>query len=598
VKINKITYPLICLLLWIAGVWVIPLYIPGEPDLITQDLGGKHNKVAGPIVRNTLVIQEVTMKMDYLKGVEIELATWAKKNTNTNCLTIFDKNFRVIVKQEFASKSVIDNAFTSFRFKRERYIGAGQHFYVCISSPDGTVENNITAWTDTTNSWAKLYRSTEALTEIGKSIINPKSVLKGSLIIRTIEGEKNTYLTKLFFTGAILSILFLIIYLIKKTISISSENKRWDRFFVFGLFLWIAIPGLYFFTLEYKPPQVNKREKRQLTPKPSFHIDSISSFPPNYEKHLNDYFPGREFIIRLRSRLYYDIFFKSVFPDKIVLGKENWLFKPGERKVVEGKTVTEATSLKEIKDILHKRSALYRSKGIDLYIVLVPMKSDINRAWLPDYYSLTKNNIFTDEIAAALNADTSLKVIDTKPALLRSNVQGDVFYKTDFHLSEKGAILAYKEIMNRIKKDYPDLTILKDNDFSLRPSNVVSGNDAIELGLDGYLTENYYYYDFKNPRSKEVPKVGYPPPAGFGLTDYYEIVYENKNKNLPKVLVIRDSFFHLLVPMISESFSRSVFIWDKWQYGANLKIVENEKPDVVILEMYSSFLLNLKDYNN
>jgi hypothetical protein len=46
---------------------------------------------------------------------------------------------------------------------------------------------------------------------------------------------------------------------------------------------------------------------------------------------------------------------------------------------------------------------------------------------------------------------------------------------------------------------------------------------------------------------------------------------------------------------MKHSFSRTIFIWDKWQYKLNESIVEAEKPDIYITITLESLLQSLME---
>ncbi len=89
-------------------------------------------------------------------------------------------------------------------------------------------------------------------------------------------------------------------------------------------------------------------------------------------------------------------------------------------------------------------------------------------------------------------------------------------------------------------------------------------------------------------KSFEAPKFGYPPPPYFVYPWKYEEDREIKDSKKPRLLIISDSFGENLFPFLSEKFSRSVKIFDSWQYKLNLDIIRNEKPDVVLLLVLES----------
>ena len=86
---------------------------------------------------------------------------------------------------------------------------------------------------------------------------------------------------------------------------------------------------------------------------------------------------------------------------------------------------------------------------------------------------------------------------------------------------------------------------------------------------------------------------GFTPPKYFSYPDNYEIVIVTNDKSLPKTLIIRDSYTNALMPFLSNSFSKSTYIWDSWKFKDNMEIVDSEKPDIVINIILEPFIVNI-----
>ena len=54
-----------------------------------------------------------------------------------------------------------------------------------------------------------------------------------------------------------------------------------------------------------------------------------------------------------------------------------------------------------------------------------------------------------------------------------------------------------------------------------------------------------------------------------------------------------DSFGSYFIPFLSENFSHSTYLFDSWRYGLNDSIINIEKQDIVIYEIFESNLKNL-----
>lgn len=93
--------------------------------------------------------------------------------------------------------------------------------------------------------------------------------------------------------------------------------------------------------------------------------------------------------------------------------------------------------------------------------------------------------------------------------------------------------------------------------------------------------------------AKAVKSKGYPIIPGFPYPWEYELEMEIPGSSQPRILVITDSYGGNIFPFIAEGFSRSVKIFDAWQFKLNEEIVESEKPDVVLVIALESNLRGL-----
>lgn len=591
---KKYIYLIFWISLIVLGCFLIPIYLPGFNGKPEPSEPSVHNKPIGMISKGKLFIQEHTAKMDYINSVEILLATWARNNDSYNHLAILDTDFNVLESKRFSSTGVKDNSFYLINFPKDIYVGKGNTVFLCIYSGDGEDNNSITAWSDTNSNKGNLYLIEKFNGNLPESVKGEKALLKGSIVYNTFESDRNNYLFRVLFLILFLVLISPLVVRLKSPSDCSLITSANDKFIILLFMVWIIIPGLYFFILKDNNVNFSRREMRKLAPKPNINFDEIFAFPEKYESFYNDHFPGREKLIIRNSYINYRIFKRSLFPTKVLLGKDGWTFRPSERQILEHKWFLTDVEIHDIVKILHDRTEYYNNKGITFYIAPVPLKSDIYRENLPDYYNLSGQENILDVFMKTLKDDELLKIIDLKPTLIRAKDEGRVFFKTDFHWSEFGGYIAYYEIIKRIRQDFPKVKPIEPNEFEMTSVGTPSGNDAIEIGLEGIITESCFQYHIFNPKSKDMPLRGYKAPEGFGVEkEFYELVRSNRDTSLPKIVVIRDSFYHFLVPLTGESFSTSVFIWDAWAYGLNKEIIENEKPDIVLLVPYFGRLHNV-----
>ena len=101
-----------------------------------------------------------------------------------------------------------------------------------------------------------------------------------------------------------------------------------------------------------------------------------------------------------------------------------------------------------------------------------------------------------------------------------------------------------------------------------------------------------YELTFDRPLRHTCTNRGEHPEINFGVDN---ILCEMPEKET-KLLVIRDSFFDNILPLITEHFGRTVLLWRTiLDYPSMSRIIKEEKPDVVILEYQERFSFYVAD---
>ncbi|HTX89253.1 MAG TPA: hypothetical protein VMC08_09715 [Bacteroidales bacterium] len=339
---------------------------------------------------------------------------------------------------------------------------------------------------------------------------------------------------------------------------------------------------------------ISWQENRQLAGKPDFILSNLDPFPSRYEKFYNDHFPFRYSLMNFQIREIRFSLLKQI-PDinGLYVGKKGWLFLEYERPYWDGSIPFTRGLVDSLVKILHDRTLAYRARGIRFYILIPPMKCDIYPEMNPTYYYRKSDSVFTDFVAAALKRDTAIRLVWGKEILLRHKEAGLLYHLTDNHWNFRGAYYAYRDLADKIHRDFPAVQPLRESQFTFVDSLFTAGNLVAELGLRNIYTEVVPEAKIPGKRSHPGSKMGYIPPPEFRDNNGLENVYEVEDPRLPTAIVIHDSYGAYLVPFLSENFKRTEYLFDGWYYGPNWEMVEKVKPDLVILEIFSPHLKKL-----
>lgn len=358
-------------------------------------------------------------------------------------------------------------------------------------------------------------------------------------------------------------------------------------------FRFISITVLFILIISF--PFINSRillvkdavstENRQLSSKPDFDITSLDAYPEKYEKYYNDNFSMRNILTKYYNFLCVEAFKKSPYPDKVVIGKEGWLF-PSGNQIESYKGINRLTTkeLEAFRLELEFRKKYLNQRGCKLYFVIAPDKTNIYSDKIPNTIFRYTKQSWGEQLIEYLNNYSDFKPINIYETLRANKKKELLYYKLDHHWNPIGAYYASNVVLNWIHKDFSDVSTNSLNEYNITKIKTKTGNLINMLGYTG----QYYDYTFNlNPKygykAVNVPNVGYKVIEGFAYPWEYEHCKEIIGSNKPKILIIADSYGDLLFPILAEHFSRTVKIFDSWQYRLNEDVVNGEKPDIVLL---------------
>jgi hypothetical protein len=309
------------------------------------------------------------------------------------------------------------------------------------------------------------------------------------------------------------------------------------------------------------------------------HLDILA---PEVELYVNDNFSFREPLLKLFHHLHFYVFKVSPHPDQTLVGREGWYFMSGKEKdIYEGRLNFTDETKKAFLSEWNRRKLIADSLDIGLYWVIAPMKHYVYPEHLP--FNIHKNETRrVNELCAFMEDNIPGLVIDPMSGMLDFKESTKLFYQLDNHWNERSGYIATGILMDRIKKDYPDLAFDSLPFIEWKDSLVHAGIHHNVIGIES-LSEIRQVPVIPNPRSVVAPEYEFPLPLGFAYPWEFERRFtSDTTQSKLRVLFIRDSFGNQMVPFVKEMFSETVFIFDAWQYEMDEAILEQVKPDILI----------------
>ncbi|PBQ33832.1 hypothetical protein CNR22_19280 [Sphingobacteriaceae bacterium] len=325
-------------------------------------------------------------------------------------------------------------------------------------------------------------------------------------------------------------------------------------------------------------------ENRAMAKKPVFDIEHLDPFPARYDTFYTDHFDLRNRYIRYFNIYNVLTYRKSPLPS-VVIGKDNWLYIMGEEMdSYMGKNRFSEKELGDFNAELTYRKNYFEQRGIKFYFLVVPCKASIHTENIGYEYFRMHKDSWGEQLNSYLNKNTSVKPIEVFDSLRKYKGTQNLFYKLDNHWNDLGAFYTANEVLKRMHTDFTEIEPLNLSDYTLNYSEKPAGNLEKMLGNLGVFSESYVALKpKKNLLAHDADKANYPSTPGFAYPWEYEKVREISPSKKPKLLIISDSFGRSIFPFLSENFSKTVKIFDSWQYQIHEEIVAQEKPDAVLL---------------
>ncbi len=356
-----------------------------------------------------------------------------------------------------------------------------------------------------------------------------------------------------------------------------------DRLLVAAFLIVISVPLAA--NLSGRDGGDAEAENRTLAPFPVLDrsLASIRAFGPGLDDWFSDHFGFRSDLIRWYGESRYFGFGVSPSP-MVIRGENGWLYyeEDGGIEDYANEPLLDAEALHAWHETVVRARDWCKARGIAYVFVIAPDKHKI----YPEHYNPNIHPVTpvsrTDQVLEAL-ADTGVAV-DVRPAMMAAKADDRLFHLTDTHWNDRGAFVAYQQIIEAVRKQRPAVPPAHDRSTFNATSRIVEGRDlAATIGLKRVLHEDDLRLLPKAGRGYKV----LVPAGGYATGGDPMVVTEIPGSTLPKAVVFRDSFTSALAPFLSEHFSRAVYLW---QNDFDASDVEKEHPDIVIQEIVGRHL--------
>ncbi len=269
--------------------------------------------------------------------------------------------------------------------------------------------------------------------------------------------------------------------------------------------------------------------------------------------------------------------------DKVVEGKDGWLFLARDTNHVihqhTGRLRFDQRRLEDWRHVLETRFAWLARRRIPYFFLVPPNTHAVYPEYLPDAVVTVAERPVLQLMGHLRERESKARIIYPLEELVAHKQHDLVYIKTDTHWNELGAFVAYKRLM----RDISEVATVRDIQWE---QLFVSRNDlAGDLGakMSPPRTSTQIFVDVQGWQA-HYAQDNRVRLAGRRI--------EYRCKLAPEVtcLVHGDSFVEKLMPVLAESFGRTVFCQ---MPSLDFQVVQQLQPDVVIGVHNERFLLEV-----
>lgn len=357
-------------------------------------------------------------------------------------------------------------------------------------------------------------------------------------------------------------------------------TKQRPMLWIIAFLILTVSPHLtYLFAQKYIDTE--NYENRNTEKMPALNADNFEAFPAAFEDYYNDNIPYRNQLIRLNNSIDYFVFQQSS-NDKVLLGKDGWLFYTSDGNPVEqslGYWLFSEEELKTIADNLTVTKEALASREIEFVLFIAPNKETIYTEYLPEEYEKIREETSVDQLVKYLRENTDIRVVYPKEEILEAKEKDPdtlLYYKLDSHWNAIGGYIGAESLAREL-----GVNLEPREKLSITPNGISDGDLSdilhikikdgdIEYFLRGEVKAEVISWDFNT-----------------------EFIYHTEKGRSEKLFVRRDSYGTALAPAIAKCYKDSRFVHKN---SFQEQQILNYDADVFVLETVERLVDQLKDF--
>lgn len=278
--------------------------------------------------------------------------------------------------------------------------------------------------------------------------------------------------------------------------------------------------------------------------------------------YFNDHFAFRQQLVSVDAEIQSKIF-KVSNVDTVVVGTDNWLYY---KDTVKDYLAQDTMNDRQVFNTVHNISLLQqyvKKQGAEFLFTISPNKNSLYGENMPYYFSYSTGKEKNMDLLTPAMKEKEIEYVDLFSVFEKQ--RETLYLKRDSHWNNKGAVLAYNTLMNRLEWAHPTY---EDVDV-LRTKTEYGDLNKMVYPLTARPEWNYNYQ--------------YDSTWEYKTTDEKSPVIETEcGEGEGSLLMFRDSFGNSLLPLMAQKFESAAFV-SSIPYGIE-QYMSAYNPDVVIVE--------------
>lgn len=349
-----------------------------------------------------------------------------------------------------------------------------------------------------------------------------------------------------------------------------------------GIFISFIV-GIGALNLLVEDKTFSEEENRMLSQVPKLTIESFLSgdFTSDFEKYVNDQFVQKADWLQIKASSEQLLLKKEM--NDIYLGDDGFLlekFKKPEQSFV--------------RNLEYMNYFAEKAEDVQTYFLLAPTSVEIFKEKLPPYAPNYSQEKVFDSTKHKLAS--SIHFIDSYEELMKRKKE-NIYFRTDHHWTMRGAYYAYKATAEAMGfqpyslDDFTSKTVSRDF-YGTFYSQVHVKNtkaDNIEVFLPKFDVDYQVKYEDKTTTTSlyEWSYLDKKDQYSLFLNGNHSLIQINTSvKNDRKLLVIKDSYAHSLVPFLANHFEE-IHVIDLRYFHSNVYTYIEEQNIDEALFMYN-----------